>query len=333
MSRDECFYDYLKPSDMWTYNPWAENMHERTPIYTVCDKDAEEAEPLYDSIDGDICLYVKKEYYGKEDYERLEKETGEYIDTDRHTWDGRHRGIPDIATDDNPGKLGVQFAVVENGKLIGAFSHGHYDSNEYMKSNGEEYSRLVYVPLDRTPVMTRFSYTNNGIKRCDYAILAKDMPIYTVCTELAAGAIPLYDKIGGEECLYVKEKFYDVDEYLSLRRLCDDYEVVTVGTTDSSAFHGFAGEMSYDENTKTDTKYFNSDTAVIKNDKLFGSAVVGKWYVRKDDTPADEYKSLIFLPLDGEFRETEYRYALTVYGSDGEEDEYTYSEFKKIQKK
>ncbi len=205
MGRDESMYDYLRPVEDRTYNPWADRQNELDPLFTVCDKDAEGAEPLYDQLEGEICRYVTKRYYGKAEYDRIKEDAAFLLETEYHTWDGRHKGIAEVEKEAILSNRSVHL-VVQDGKLVGFVAYGWYDNARSGEEVRVDYSRKVFIPIGTDEIRFRLSYTNDGIIRCDYTKCERTPPVLTVCKRNSQGAAPLYDAIDGKECLYVTKQ-------------------------------------------------------------------------------------------------------------------------------
>ncbi len=158
---------------------------------------------------------------------------------------------------------------------------------------------------------------------------------YVVCTADTDGAVPLYDAINGEVCLYVVPQSCSKEVYARLSEEFFGHRYIqrVWKDVDSATFHGFVEGMHYDEQSTAEVVGFVMQQLVVDNDEAVGIAVSGEWYVRcgylsdaQDDR--NEYERMIFLPLDAAPREVTYVHTVTVYGSDGEEDEYTQREFR-----
>ncbi len=145
--------------------------------------------------------------------------------------------------------------------------------------------------------------------------------ICTVCSEDTEGAEPLYDAVNGNICLHTVKKRYPKEVRDRFVKELNPLVIESVKVFDESNLQGFAGEISYNEGTLTETKRLKSSRIVVDGEKIIGGLVFGKFSIDKEDYTKEE-KKCIFLPLGGEPRETDYIYKLTVYGSDGEEDEH-----------
>ncbi len=154
--------------------------------------------------------------------------------------------------------------------------------------------------------------------------------ICTVCSEDTKESEPLYDAINGEICLYTVKRRYAKEIRDRFVKELNSLVIERVKVFDESNFQGFAGEMSYNEGALTETERLKSSRIVVDGDKIIGGFVLGKLSIDKDDYTKEDEKC-IFLPLGGKPKESDYFYKLTVYGSDGEEDEHvcrTYSSLK-----
>lgn len=146
--------------------------------------------------------------------------------------------------------------------------------------------------------------------------------MFIVCSKETAGAIPLFDKIGGDECLYVAE----TPDCGGNAAKIEQYELKKVTSYDYASFQGFVAGMSYDDGVREETVAADPSAVVIENGEIIGYIVTGSFYRwsgynsdSRDD--ATKYEQKIFLPLGGELRETEYYSSTTIYGSDGEEND------------
>ncbi len=149
--------------------------------------------------------------------------------------------------------------------------------------------------------------------------------MFIVCNKETAGAVPLFDKIGGNECLYVAETPDCGGNVAKTER----YELKRVTSHDYASFQGFVAGMSYDEGVRDEILPVDPSAVVIENGEIIGYAATGSFYRWSgyNSDPLDtatEYEQKIFLPLGGELRETEYYSSTTIYGSDGEEDDRVY---------
>ncbi len=158
--------------------------------------------------------------------------------------------------------------------------------------------------------------------------------MFIVCSKEMAGAIPLFDKIGGDECLYVTE----TPDCGGNAANIEQYELKKVTSHDHASFQGFVAGMSYDEGVREEAVFPDPSAVVIENGDIIGYIVTGsfyRWAGYNSDSrdTATEYEQKIFLPTGGELRETNYYSSTTIYGSDGEEDDHVYYIHMAFQKK
>ena len=150
MAIDDCMYDYLRPSDCWTDNPWAYRLCSSSDIATVCDENTEGAEPLYDAIDGEIRLYTVEKRYTDEECERWEKELKSLVIKKAVVFEEADPNVADKTTTE---RLTAGRVIVKDGKIIGGFVVG-----EQTARTNRIIRHSVFLPLGAEARKTELSY-------------------------------------------------------------------------------------------------------------------------------------------------------------------------------
>ncbi len=150
MARDDSMYDYLRPSDCWTDNPWAYRLCSASDIATVCEENSEGAKALYDAIDGEICLYTVEKRYTDEECERLEEELKSLVIKKAVIFEETDPGVEGKTTAE---RLTAGRVIVKDGKIIGGFVVG-----EQTARTNRIIRRYVFLPLGAEARKTELSY-------------------------------------------------------------------------------------------------------------------------------------------------------------------------------
>ena len=150
MAIDDCMYDYLRPSDCWTDNPWAYRLCSSSDIATVCDENTEGAKPLYDAIDGEICLYTVGKRYTDEECERWEKELKSLVIKKTVAFE---ESDPNVADKTTTKRLTAGCVVVKDGEIIGGYEFG-----EQTARTNRIIRHSVFLPLGAEARKTELSY-------------------------------------------------------------------------------------------------------------------------------------------------------------------------------
>ncbi len=150
MARDDSMYDYLRPFDCWTDNPWAYRLCSASDIATVCEENSEGAKPLYDAIDGEICLYTVEKRYTDEECERWEKELKSLVIKKTVVFE---ESDPGVANKTATERLTAGRIIVKDGKIIGGFVVG-----EQTARTNRIIRRSVFLPLGAEARKTELSY-------------------------------------------------------------------------------------------------------------------------------------------------------------------------------
>ncbi len=150
MARDDSMYDYLRPSDCWTDNPWAYRLSSAKDIATVCDENTEGAEPLYDAVDGEICLYTVGKRYTDEECERWEKELKSLMIKKTVAFEETDPNVADKTTTE---RLTAGRVVVKDGEIIGGYEFG-----EQTARTNRIIRHFVFLPLGAEARKTELSY-------------------------------------------------------------------------------------------------------------------------------------------------------------------------------
>ncbi len=159
MSRDESMYDYLKSPEDCVFNPYAEKHDEIIYIPTVCDKSIDRAYPLYDAIDGKICMYCKSMPHNLTENKRLGKESEEYAVKKAETRCSTQ--FPEESPTEHIRPLQRSELVVENGAVIGAMVWGKwYVSEDYREfvDDAITYERLIFLPVSGDAQHTHYEF-------------------------------------------------------------------------------------------------------------------------------------------------------------------------------
>ena len=154
MAIDDCMYDYLRPSDCWTDNPWAYHLRSTSDIATVCDENTEGAKALYDAIDGEICLYTVGKRYTDEECERWEKELKSLVIKKTVAFE---ESDPNVADKTTTKRLTAGCVVVKDGEIIGG-CRTTVSLRKQTISGLAQPRRMVQNPPSRTTKKVTFVY-------------------------------------------------------------------------------------------------------------------------------------------------------------------------------
>ncbi len=140
--------------------------------------------------------------------------------------------------------------------------------------------------------------------------------LFKITDKDAEGAIPLYEGVGSNEtpCCYAVKKSFFGDKSI-VKNYVLKHETENGGG-------GMYGSADRDIKTKQSTEPIELERIVFDEDgsTVLGYAYTGKWS-SSGNSGSNSRTAEVFLPVEGEARETDYSYTFVFYPFDGTEFE------------
>ncbi len=129
-------------------------------FWTVTDAATDGADPLYNAVDGDICLHVIKQSYPAEEGNRLAEACRQLVirtDNSSGGGDGYGQASQNMSSGAEAQALSPDCAVVRDGAVIGAVVKGSW--NQRIISDRESYACRIFLPIAGKPQKIEYTYS------------------------------------------------------------------------------------------------------------------------------------------------------------------------------
>ncbi len=158
--------------------------------------------------------------------------------------------------------------------------------------------------------------------------VSKYTSVLTVCSAEDKDARPLYDCVFGSVCMYVKEQRVLLEGFEPVQKQIDSLVFTEIRNTIGTKFgEFFVEEESVEEHTPT------TGSCIVDGDKVIGAVLYRSIYAMYKKKSNCRVGRTIFLPIDGQLRQTCFDHTENYYGEGGKIDFYEFVKFAKLEKK